>query len=135
MKKLLFALALALGIGWPIIAQADWEAGDRVQLGAYCNLANADDFMVEANRRSKELRNAVLTGGWEGYVDWLSTPDNCMDARLWSGAGLVSGMLLDKMSEFATEGGNVIEMWLWSDDAGQPGLTWMSPKDPEGIES
>ncbi len=135
MKKLLFALALALGIGgFTGSAIADWEAGDRVTLGAYCNLVDADDFMVEADRRSRELRDAVLTGGWDGYVDWILVPDNCADVRVRRG-DLVSGMLLAKLSEFAIEGGDVIEMWLWRDDTGQPGLTWLSPNDhePEGV--
>lgn len=133
MKKFLkvLALALALGLGgFTGSAQADWEAGDRVVLGAYCNLTDADDFMVEADRRSKELRNAILTGGWKGYAAWIAIPDNCMDARLRR-TPVVSGMLLEKLSEFAAEGGEVIEMWLWRDDTGQPGLTWLSPNDHE----
>jgi len=134
MKKLLFALVLALGIGWPIIAQAAWEPGDRVQLGAYCNLAEAPDFMKEADRRSKEFRDAIMNGGWEGYKTWISIPDNCADARIRE-TWIVSGMLLEKLSEFVHSDGAVIEMWLWRDDTGQPGLTWLSPKPPEGTES
>ena len=108
----------------------EWMAGDAILAGAFCN--STDVQLV------RDMSDAVLRSGWDGYIKWINGPHQCYDFRIPShyvlGVRQVNGTLLEKLWTFEAEE-ETIEVWRFMDTAQQIGFTWLSPKPIPGVES